>query len=319
MIDRKVFKVFTIIVVIIIANYKFIEIIRKQDEFDIRSLPLFPPARKESKQPLVFMHIGKSGGTSFNEVMRRVAKDLGRKFVGTECGACHFDWSYIDKRFGFDANVLTMFRHPIDRAISHFNYAKRFFWTEEMKIRGPTMEDYLNDLELMHKTRTIWMDGEAGVMWLSGLHVGKWVQIPQSDIKEREKHFLETKLVAKLVIERMLNTTWFGLLEDLDRSMEMLSAKLGTSVQMAKKNTNEHKDKNNVVRKKLAELMPFDLWMYDFAVQVFEARWKQYLGHKDVTVPVPPALPEMKCRSTETTFICQNAGLMGSFEYNKPT
>ena len=154
-------KVFTL-VIILISTYKLIEIIPKEDEFDIHSLLVFPPDRKESKLPLVFLHIGKSGGTSFNEVMRRVAKELGRKFVGTECGKCHFDWSYIDKRFGLDANVLTIFRHPIDRAISHFNYAKRYFWTEEMKNRYQTMEQYLNDIALMHKTRTIWMDGQAG-------------------------------------------------------------------------------------------------------------------------------------------------------------
>ena len=318
MIERKIFKVFTI-VVIIIATYKFIEVIPKQDEFDIHSLPLFPPQRKESKQPIVFLHIGKSGGTSFNDVMRRVAKDLDREYIGTKCGRCHFDWSYIDKRFGLDANVFTIFRHPVDRAISHFNYAKRLAWTEGMKIRGQTMEEYLNDLDSMLETRTVWMDGQAGVMWLSGLHVDKWVQIPPSDIKEREKRFREIKLVAKLAIERMLNTTWFGVLEDLDRSMEMLSATLGRSVQMAKKNTNKHKDEDKEVRKKLAELMPFDLWIYDFALQVFEARWKHYLGHKDVIVPVPPDLPEMKCTSTVKTFICENAEFMGSFEYIKQT
>ena len=314
MIERKGFKFFTI-VLIIIATYKLVDFIPEQNEFDIHSLPLFPPQRKENKQPLVFLHIGKSGGTSFNDVMRRVAKDLDREYIGTKCGTCHFDWSYIDKRFGLDADVLTIFRHPVDRAISHFNYAKRLAWTEGMKIRGQTMEEYLNDLDSMLETRTVWMDGQAGVMWLSGLHVDKWVQIPPSDIKEREKRFREIKPIAKLVIERMLNTTWFGVLEDLDRSMEMLSKTLGRRVQMVKANVNEHKSENNVVRKKLAELMPFDLWMYDYAVQVFEARWKHYLGNKDVKVPVPPHLPEMKCTSTMTTIICENAELMGSFIY----
>ena len=176
------------------------------------------------------------------------------------------------------------------------------------------MEEYLNDLDSMHETRELWMDGQAGVMWLSGLHIAEWVKMgPPSEIKEREKSFLETKLVAKLVIERMLNTTWFGVLEELDRSMEMLSAMLGRSVQMPKKNSNKHKDESNEVRKKLAELMPFDLWMYDFALKVFEARWKHYLGHKDVQIPVPSDLPDMKCTSTRTTIICKNAELMGSF------
>ena len=311
---RKAFKVFTISI-IIIAAYKFIKIILKQNEFDISSLSLFPPDRKESKQPLVFLHIGKCGGTSFDVVMGRAAKDLNRKYIGRK----HFDWSYIDKTFGFDANVLTIFRHPIDRAISHFNFAKRLAWTKGMKIRDQSIEEYLNDVESMLETRTVWMDGQAGVMWLSGLHVDNWVQIPPSDIKEREKMFLETKLVAKLVIERILNTTWFGVLEDLERSMKMLSATLGRSVQMAKVNINKHKDGNNEVRKKLAELMPFDLWMYDYALHVFEARWKHYLGHKDVKVPEPPDLPDIKCKSTVTTFICENAEKMGSFEYNKYT
>ena len=309
---RKAFKVFTI-VIIIIAAYKFLKIIPTQDEFDIHSLSLFPPDRKESKQPLVFLHIGKCGGTSFDVVMRRAAKDLNWKYIGRK----HFDWSYIDKTFGFDANVLTIFRHPIDRAISHFHFAKRLAWTKGMKIRDQSIEEYLNDVESMLETRTVWMDGQAGVMWLSGLHVDNWVQIPPSDIKEREKRFLETKLVAKLAIERMLNTTWFGVLEDLERSMKMLSATLGRSVQMAKQNVNKHKDENSEVRKKLAELMPFDMWMYDYALKVFEARWKHYLGHRDVKIPVPPDLPEMKCTSTVTTFICKNSEMMGSFEYNK--
>ena len=101
--------------------------------------------------------------------------------------------------------------------------------------------------------------------------------------------------------------------------MKMFCATLGRNVQMAKVNINKHKDGNNEVRKKLAELMPFDLWMYDYALHVFEARWKHYLGHKDVKVPEPPDLPDIKCKSTVTTFICENAEKMGSFEYNKYT
>ena len=312
MIGRKQFKIFAI-VVIIIATFKLADIIPKQDELHIHSLTLFPPDRRESKQPLVFLHIGKTGGTSFDDVMSRVAKDLDRKYFGR----CHFDWSYIAKNFGLDASVLTIFRHPVDRSISNFHFSKRCAWTEGMKIRNQTMEEYLNDLDSMQGTREIWMDGQAGVMWLSGLHTGKWVHIPPSEIEEREKRFLETKLVAELVIERMLNTTWFGVLDDLDRSMEMLSATLGRSVQMAKKNSNQHKDENNEVRKKLADLMPFDLWMYDFALKVFEARWKHYLGHKDVKVPLPRNLPEMKCTSTKTTFFCKKAELMGSFIHKR--
>ena len=41
------------------------------------------------------------------------------------------------------------------------------FWTKGMKIRDQSIEEYLNDVESMLETRTVWMDGQAGVMWLS--------------------------------------------------------------------------------------------------------------------------------------------------------
>ena len=117
MVGRKELIVLAILV-IIIATFKLTDIIPRQDEFDIHSLSLFPPDRKESKQPLVFLHISKCGGTSFDDVMSRVAKDLDRKYIGR----FHFDWSYIAENFGLDASVLTIFRHPVDRAISHFHF-----------------------------------------------------------------------------------------------------------------------------------------------------------------------------------------------------
>ena len=51
MIEGKLFKVFTI-VVIIIATYTFIEIILKQDEYEIHSLSLFPTDRKKANNHL---------------------------------------------------------------------------------------------------------------------------------------------------------------------------------------------------------------------------------------------------------------------------
>ena len=55
-IERKGFKIFTV-VIILIATYKFIEMIPKEDEFDIHSLSVFPPDRKEIKQPFIFLYI----------------------------------------------------------------------------------------------------------------------------------------------------------------------------------------------------------------------------------------------------------------------
>ena len=312
---RKSFKLVAI-TTIVMAVYIILHFIPEQDNFNVQFLTLFPPDKMDTvNQPLVFLHIGKCGGTSFDNVMRRAAKDINRRYVGYK----HFDWSYIERVFGTNVNVLTILRHPVDRAISHFNFAKRLPWTKGMKIRDQTISEYLNDAKSMHETRTVWCDGQAGVMWLTGTHVDNWVQIPESLIESREKVFAQTKYIAQLTIERLLNTTWFGILEDLDRSMKMLSTSLGRGVAMAKLNHNKHKDnaENEDVRKKLAELMPFDIWLYEYALKVFEARWKYHSGDKNVKVPVPPDLPEMKCRSTVKYFVCENAEMMGSFKYNK--
>ena len=307
----KEIKVLTIMV-ITIAFFIFIPKIPKKHELDFKSLSLFPPDKKDNKHPIVFLHIGKCGGTSFDFAMWRASKY--KRNLKRYVGFFHFDWSYIDKRFGFDVKVLTILRHPVDRAISHFNFAKTCAWTKGMKMRNQTMTEYLDDAESMLETRKIWMDGEAGVMWLAGLHVDfTWVTTSGTDVEKREAIFDDTNFVAMLTVERLLNTTWFGVLEDMDRSMKMLSSTLGTNVTLGIRNENKHEDENEEVRKKLADLMQFDIWMYEYALQVFEARWKYYLGYKNVEVPMPSYLPERKCKSTVKKFECKNAEAMGSF------
>ena len=76
-----------------------------------------------------FIHIGKTGGTSFDSSMKKM---LSKNRLSTKLyiGNKHFDWSYYESMKGLrqKIHVLTWLRNPIDRAISHYNYMKQDSW-----------------------------------------------------------------------------------------------------------------------------------------------------------------------------------------------
>ena len=46
----------------------------------------------KKNDPIVFLHIGKNGGTSFDSSIKPVVKKLGGKYVGDK----HFDWTFVE-------------------------------------------------------------------------------------------------------------------------------------------------------------------------------------------------------------------------------
>ena len=61
--------------------------------------------------------------------------------------------------------VISLLRHPVDRAISHFNFVKRDKGWATTLLRGVTIEQFLDDLPLMMQIRGIWQDGQG--KWIS--------------------------------------------------------------------------------------------------------------------------------------------------------
>lgn len=190
----------------------------------------------ERKQPLriwdghhhlVFLHIGKAGGTSFDGMMNSVLKKMLKKPL--YAGSKHFDWSYIDEKYPTD-DVLTIFRDPSSRAVSHFHFMQSLGWTKGMKIRDQTISEFLQDPASMMANRGAWQDGQAAVSWLTGTHVGtSWVgkgKQAQIDKNEMEVESLQLDHILNLAADRMENMFWFAILEDMDRSLELLQHQL---------------------------------------------------------------------------------------------
>ena len=84
----------------------------------------------DHRTKFAFIHIGKTGGTSFDAGMR---KWLNINLLNTKLfiGKRHFDWSYyqnLKDESLQEIHALTWLRNPIDRAISHFNFMKQLSW-----------------------------------------------------------------------------------------------------------------------------------------------------------------------------------------------
>ena len=306
--------------------------------------------RDDGKKNLVFLHIGKSGGTSFDQTGRQLATDLKMKYVGKK----HFDWSYIENSVGggtsmtpaistvssnaTDGNqgqqhklrakdqcqVLTMLREPVDRAISHFHFMKNQKWGGA--IQNESLSHFLFNTSKQHllDIRDIWQDGQASVSWLTGTHIASWAQITKKEVPLREQIASNYTRMCLLAAERLEQTRWFGILDDIDRSLELLQWEFSLSKRPEMKHQNQNKNRLNVQPQNeditqiemdaLASLMPQDIWLYEYAKVLFEARWNEYQTGVYIQPDKPPLPTSWSCTSTRFILNCTSGPLVDVYE-----
>jgi len=265
---------------------------------------------------LVHLHIGKNGGTSLDGLLRKLAKQTHYQYKGFR----HFDWSEIDAMMNTHntLNVVTMLRNPVDRAISHYYSAK--IWMKNQHFKTSTLQEYLNDTNLMLSTRSIWMDGQAGVSWLTGTHTEEWVvgALNKTEVTRRENLYKNhTTEMCHLAANRLDQTLWFGLLNDLPRSMELLQHVLGLNetpyLPRGNKNPLPKPDIQENERQALASLMPMDVWLYNYGKLLLDARYQAMLTGVFVPPKRPPLPSTWSCTSTSNTLDCIDGPLKGSY------
>ena len=307
-----------------------------------------------SKKNLVFLHIGKSGGTSFDTAGKKLSADLKMTYVGKK----HFDWSYILNRVSGgkamtpapqssavsatansttsassqsrqrqpnqhklrendQCQVITILREPISRAVSHFYFTKNQKWGGE--IKNESLYDYLFNTSKEHllDTRDIWQDGQASVSWLSGTHIASWAQVTKDEVPERERIASNYTAMCYLAASRLQQTRWFGLLEDIDRGLELLQWEFSLPKKPEMKRSNVNKkhiitenEVTQIEKDALASLMPQDIWLYDYAKLLFEARWNEYQTGTYTAPELPPLPNTWPCTSTRFTLNCTSGPLV---------
>jgi len=265
------------------------------------------------KRLLVHLHIGKNGGTSMDTIGPSLVRHSNHSYIGDR----HFDWSFIDKLPQHKVDVITMLRNPVSRAVSHFYFSQTLKWTRKRKLRHYSLDEYLHDKEELLATRTIWRDGQAGVLWLTGTHTGSFVGIDPSEIEERERRASNATAMCLLAADRLDQTLWFGILEDLDRSMELLGHALNLvetpSFPKANKKRQRQAKPTEWEQEALASLMPQDLWLYQYGKRLFEARYQAMLTGVFVPPERPPIPQPLSCTSTPTQLVCVDGPLKGTF------
>ena len=265
--------------------------------------------RWNSSHPIVFLHVGKNGGTSFDATIGPIVRRLGGRYVGYR----HFDWSYIETLKHSD--VVVLLRDSVARAVSHFHFTKMRIAKKRLTLKvleNVSLSEYIRDPQKMLEAHGIWRDGQAAALWLTGTHIETWVGIKLDKIPERETRFLDHKNICLKAGSRLKDTLWFGFLDDQERSFDMLQWQLGydKKIRLAHRNKTPHADITAEDKAILESLMPIDLWIYEYAKTLFDARWEQYKTgvYRD---PKMPPFPQINCKSTRYILACNGRSPLG--------
>jgi hypothetical protein len=267
---------------------------------------------------LVHLHISKAGGTSLDTIGPSLASDSDRLFIGR----IHFDWSYIDKLPSDRTDVITILRDPVSRAVSHFYFSHHLSWTADRKIRTMKLGEYLQDKQELMQTRDLWYDGQTAISWLTGTHLSRWVSVSPytfyRDVEGRERLASNGTAMCLLAADRLDETLWFGIIEDLPRSMELLQHALGLSSvpEFPKSNwaSDKYPEPTEWERQALASLMPQDLWLYEYGKRLFEARYQAMKTGTFIQPERPPIPHTWSCKSKRSRLDCVEGPLKGSVE-----
>ena len=296
------------------------------------------PKFDKKQDTMVFLHIGKAGGTSFDKTMNSISRKLSLKYIGNR----HFDWDYIEQlkkspKQTTTIKPVTILRNPVDRAISNYffhadcstcQHEQWKEWREELE-NHVEIEEYFTNPKIMMKTHEFWNDGQAAVWWLAGMHLGGWVRDFYAKLSEEQKNEIERELVlnpGKVMLRAAENLrkeiVWFGILEDQERSFEMLAYQLGLdkiNLEWANKNTNNPEQKHKTESKKkhqvsdktrrfIEKLIPQDMWLYKYARLLFEARYNLFKTGVWIE-PEIPELPSLNCQNSRFILRCINPAI----------
>lgn len=291
------------------------------------------PVAEDEMGPLFFIHIGKAGGTSFDKMMKnvctqQVANDvhyvrwcptLRRKYVGM----LHYDTGLVEmaeevaRERGLPRpECLVLLRDPVDRCISHFNFAKTLEWTEGKTIRSQTLDEYLDDPVSMLETNMIVLDGWSGVRWVTSTSVSYSVRPRRSReeiIAIEERLQRDPTAVMRFAAERLRQAFWVGTHKDLEGSIRRLWSRLGAPAQSLPHKNRARTQKasgqlpSDAAKAKIRDLFPMDTWLYTYANRLID---------QGATAALPP-FPELRCRSSRAMIRCDASSALGAVDVSR--
>lgn len=138
------------------------------------------------------------------------------------------------------------------------------------------------------------IDGEAGVKYLAGTwQQSDWLLTDDKESSEVKNYLRQNCTAAALVAaKRLEQTTWFGLLEEKEKSMKLLQMTLGLGALPTLPQNNrvgaKKRQPSDETKKKIAAYLPMDIWLYSYAKRLFDARFHYFNGGIYFHPELPP-------------------------------
>ena len=313
------------------------EVIMNKRVADIWKRPLRKWNQKE--EVLSFLHISKCGGTSMKASLREAKLKNGcnlscqdpRKAMEDQNRTCplqtctgHFDWTRIRNlnKTGVKTAPIIIIRNPIETFLSNFYFTKfrlaRNLSEAHKEIKNMSVAEYLNNPDVMWKTRSLWYDGTAATSWLAGTNLESYVvgKLGSEEVSRRDLVSANWTYMLNTAIENLHKCLWVGILDEIDRSFEMLKYQTGLEMKMQHLNTRFSNGRNDSYPKLnpfqedfLKKLMPMDMFVYEYAKQLHNFRWVIYKNprnetsnSKQIRLQLPRILSG--CKSTSQSISC---------------
>ena len=248
------------------------------------------PRLFDSSRPIAFIHIGKNAGSSMNAIFTKAKNML------------HF---YLIKRNTLVVSILIFLTYEkslrmlrkslmipkkwlsILVKLCHYHFMQKSTWAKGSPIERTSLNEILNKAvdgnftDLM-AFRGFWQDGQAGTPWLTSTHTADWVA--SGDTKpwslrgknQRKIYFLNHKKMMTEAADNLDRMFWIGIVEDMDRSIELLEHQLGLEKESLKVITmNKNEEKCSVSE-------TFKCARYQVKATVFEVKKSVYFRLKQL-------------------------------------
>ncbi|CBY34424.1 unnamed protein product [Oikopleura dioica] len=278
-----------------------------------------------------FLHCGKCGGTSMDRTLSPIVKSLSERKDDKYIGNMHYDWSYFELFEKDSVEPIILLRDPISRSVSNYHFKKTIPGVANskqptyVKFMASSFDTFLEQPEVMVDFAHLWIDSFAGLSMIDGLMSDDYYgtstrKIYKDDRAKMQQIFWERELMRlnatwslNLAADRLEKMGWFGILEKLEDSEILLSKYIGKTIKLSHANktpnrTGHENFASEQVLHKLNALKPMNLWLYEFANRLFDAR-VSFLKTGVYQRPERKPMPEMSCTCTRLIIYCPGGEL----------